>query len=84
MGSKSSNSAFMEVAVTRTLLLCLALTACDTGAMHRYTDCRNAAGPEPHSAAGLFGPIGLLAANRDPIEHAWNDRLNTCMKEARR
>jgi hypothetical protein len=66
------------------ILLCLLLSACDTGAMHRTMACRSQAGPEPYPMAGLGGIAGLMAENSTPEGHAWNERVNECVREARR
>lgn len=67
-----------------TLILCLLLTACDTGAMHRMHTCRQEAGPEPMAGASVFGVVGLLVAHQDPERRAWDDRVNACFREAMR
>ena len=66
------------------LLLCLALTACDTGATHRMHACRQEAGPQPLAGSDVFGIAGALAAHQDPERRAWDDRVNQCVREARR
>ena len=68
----------------RALLLCLLLTACDTGAMHQMHACRSSAGPEPMAGADLFGIAGALMAHQDPDRRTWDDRVNECMREANR
>jgi hypothetical protein len=66
--------------MTRALILCLFLTACDTRAM----TCRSSAGPEPMAGADLLGIGGMLAAHQNPERRDWDERVRICMKEARR
>lgn len=66
------------------ITLCFALAACDTGAMRRMSDCQKQAGRQPLAGAGLFGVAGLIAAHQDPERAAWDERVNQCVREAKR
>ena len=63
------------------VVLLVLLTGCDVEAAHRAIACRHAAGPEPFPAAELFGLGGMLTANANPEQHAWNERITACMHD---
>jgi len=62
----------------RYLVLALLLGGCVDGAQ-RALACHHEAGPQPYAAAGVFGPLGVIAVSGEPETLAYNARYQRCM-----